>query len=81
MARMFRLYSVSLDSTFSYAAKISSMVDFAVNPSGLGRQNSRDTNSARSAESSNSALYIRCRSKFPRLMSTMNAIAGLSAAM
>ena len=36
---------------------------------------------ARSADSSNSALYISCRSRLPRRMSTMNTIFGLSAAM
>ena len=46
IARMLRLYSVSLDSTFSYAAKISSTVDADVSPSGRGRQKRRDTNSA-----------------------------------
>ncbi len=81
IARMLRLYSVSLDSTFSYAAKISSTVDADVSPAGRGRQKRRDTNSARSAESSKSALYIRCRSKLPRRMSTMNASEGFSAAM
>jgi hypothetical protein len=45
-------------------------------PGGRGRENSRDRNSARSVDSSNSALYIRWRRRLPRRMSGMKANAG-----
>ena len=55
--------------------------DFVVRPAGRFFVNSRDTKSARSADSSNSALYISCVCRLPRRMSVMNTIFGLSAAM
>ena len=63
------------------AVKMSCAVAAPASPSGRFRENSRETNSTRSEEDSNSALYISCRSMLPRRMSTMNTIRGLTAAM
>ena len=55
------------------------LVDFW--PLGRFREKSLDTNSERSLESSNKALYRRWTSRFPCRISMMKAIAGLSATM
>ena len=64
-----------------YAAMICCTVDWRPSPLGRFIEKSLDTNSARSADSSKSALYIKCRCRLPRRTSMMNAIAGLTAAI
>ena len=54
-------------------------LDVAASPLGRFFENSRDRKSARSADNSNSALYIKCSWRLPRRTSTMNAILGLIA--
>jgi hypothetical protein len=71
----------SLGSTAENAPKISTADDFAARPAGRGRDSSFATKSARSDDSSKSALYIRCRSALPRRTSTMKASFDLRAAM
>ena len=77
----FEVEAVPAGAAFKRVPTASELVDFAVTPSGRGREKRRDTNSARSADISNSALYIKWKSKLPRRTSTMNAIFGLSATM
>ena len=60
---------------------MSCAVDAAVRPAGRFFENRRDTKSARSVDSSKSALYIRCSCRLPRRTSTMKTIDGLRAAM
>ena len=55
-ALTFSTYNDSDDSSFATASKISAIVELAVSPSGRFLANSRDTNSARSADISNNAL-------------------------
>ena len=59
-----------------YASSRSSTDVCASSPAGRGRAKSRDRKSARSSDSSKRALYIRCSSRLPRRMSTMNAMLG-----
>jgi hypothetical protein len=63
------------------ALKIESTDTVESSRGGRGLLKSRDTNSARSAESSKRALYNSCSWRFPRRMSKMNAIAGRNSAI
>ena len=69
------------ENTSQYAFMIWVTVDDESRPAGRGLVNRRDTNSARSADSSNNALYISCTCRLPRRMSVMNAMRGFMAAM
>jgi hypothetical protein len=80
-ALRFSAKSDSFVSAVASAAKMSLADEAALRPSGRFLAKRRDAKSTRSSESSNSALYIRCRSRLPRRTSTMKAIAGLRAAM
>jgi len=62
-----------------YAVKSAAADVLVSSPAGRGRAKSRETKSARSPESSISALYIRCVSRFCRRMSNTKAIFGLNA--
>src|SRR5438552_184474 len=64
------LYRSSLVGTSQNPAKICSAVDDEVRPSGRFLAKSRETKSARSADSSKSALYTSCSSRLPRRRST-----------
>ena len=76
-----RVEQLAIGGRRSNARNSSAGAGAGIEAGGRFRENSRETNSARSSDSSNSALYIRCSSRFCRRMSMMKAIFGCSAAM
>ena len=71
---------VGPEQNFTYIAAMRPRIAF-ITDIRRGFVNKRDTNSARSADRSNSALYINCRYRLRRWMSVMNAMPGRVAAM
>jgi hypothetical protein len=81
IAARFRRKSAESGSTASNAANSWRTDEPVSSPAGRGLENSFEMNSARSADVSMSALYIRCAIMLPRRMSKMIAIFGWSATM